>query len=158
MDAWDQLDLLPRATLKFAINFPIITIADMVKAKLINRSPWHRKLVSVIGGSMGGMQALEWAASFPKKLVSNTNSNFFSTAQNIAFHELGRQAIMADINLDSGNYKDKGTSSKGLSIARMTAHVTYLSEASLTKNLVENYKIKKIWDLVLMLIFRLRVI
>tara|TARA_B100000941_G_scaffold222315_1_gene164613 strand:+ start:330 stop:1457 length:1128 start_codon:yes stop_codon:yes gene_type:complete len=121
----------------FAINFPVITIADMVKAqvRLIDYLGIE-KLVSVIGGSMGGMQALEWAASYPEKLNSvipiATSSRH--TAQNIAFHELGRQAIMADINWKSGNYINEGTNpSKGLSIARMTAHVTYLSEASLTK-------------------------
>ena len=137
----------PETKKEFAINFPIITIADMVKAqvRLIDHLGIE-KLVSVIGGSMGGMQALEWAASFPKRLKSAipiaTSSRH--TAQNIAFHELGRQAIMADINWNSGNYKDKGTNpSKGLSIARMTAHVTYLSEASLTKKFGRKLQDKK---------------
>ena len=122
---------------EFAINFPIITIADMVNAqlKLINHLGIE-KLLSVIGGSMGGMQALEWAASHPERIVSAipiaTSSRH--TAQNIAFHELGRQAIMADIDWKSGNYRNENVNpSKGLSIARMTAHVTYLSETSLTK-------------------------
>ena len=137
----------PETKKEFAINFPIITIADMVKAqvRLIDHLGIET-LVSVIGGSMGGMQALEWAASFPKRLKSAipiaTSSRH--TAQNIAFHELGRQAIMADINWNSGNYKDKGTNpSKGLSIARMTAHVTYLSEASLTKKFGRKLQDKK---------------
>ena len=122
---------------EFAINFPIITIADMVNAqlRLINHLGVD-KLLSVIGGSMGGMQALEWGASHPERIISAipiaTSSRH--TAQNIAFHELGRQAIMADLNWRSGIYRSKNVNpSKGLSIARMTAHVTYLSETSLTK-------------------------
>ena len=137
----------PETNKVFAVNFPIITIADMVKAqvRLIDNLEIE-KLVSVIGGSMGGMQALEWAASYPERLKSAipiaTSSRH--TAQNIAFHELGRQAIMADVNWNSGNYKDKNTNpSKGLSIARMTAHVTYLSEASLTKKFGRKLQDKK---------------
>jgi homoserine O-acetyltransferase len=95
---------------------------------------------------MGGMQVLEWAASYPEKLVSAipvaTSSRH--TAQNIAFHELGRQAIMADPNWKGGNYNETEVSpTKGLSIARMTAHVTYLSEASLTKKFGRKLQDKK---------------
>ena len=127
----------PKTSEAYGLNFPVITIADMVNAqiRLINHLGIE-KLLSVIGGSMGGMQVLEWAASYPDRLLSAipiaTSSRH--TAQNIAFHELGRQAIMADPDWNNGNYIKLGTNpTKGLSIARMTAHVTYLSEASLTK-------------------------
>ena len=127
----------PKTSEAYGLNFPVITISDMVNAqiRLINHLGIE-KLLSVIGGSMGGMQVLEWAASYPDRLLSAipiaTSSRH--TAQNIAFHELGRQAIMADPDWNNGNYIKLGTNpTKGLSIARMTAHVTYLSEASLTK-------------------------
>ena len=127
----------PKTSEQYGLNFPVITISDMVNAQM--RLIEHlgiKKLLSAIGGSMGGMQVLEWAASYPESLASAvpiaTSSRH--TAQNIAFHELGRQAIMADPNWSNGDYKKAGTNpNKGLSIARMTAHVTYLSEASLTK-------------------------
>ena len=127
----------PKTSEQYGLNFPVITISDMVNAQM--RLIEHlgiKKLLSAIGGSMGGMQVLEWAASYPESLTSAipiaTSSRH--TAQNIAFHELGRQAIMADPNWSNGDYKKAGTNpNKGLSIARMTAHVTYLSEASLTK-------------------------
>ena len=131
----------------FSLDFPVITIADIVNAQL--RLIEHLgidRILAVIGGSMGGMQVLEWAASYPKKLVSAipvaTSSRH--TAQNIAFHELGRQAIMADPDWKGGNYSESKVSpAKGLSIARMTAHVTYLSEASLTKKFGRKLQDKK---------------
>ena len=123
----------PKTSEQYGLNFPVITISDMVNAQM--RLIEHlgiKKLLSAIGGSMGGMQVLEWAASYPENLISAipiaTSSRH--TAQNIAFHELGRQAIMADPNWSNGDYIKLGTNpNKGLSIARMTAHVTYLSEA-----------------------------
>ena len=127
----------PNTNEAYGLSFPVITISDMVNAQLrLINNLGIEKLLSVIGGSMGGMQVLEWAASYPEKLFSAipiaTSSRH--TAQNIAFHELGRQAIMADPEWNGGNYIKLGTSpTKGLSIARMTAHVTYLSETSLTK-------------------------
>ena len=127
----------PKTGEEYGLNFPVITISDMVNAQLrLVQYLEIEKLLSVIGGSMGGMQVLEWAASYPDKIHSAipiaTSSRH--TAQNIAFHELGRQAIMADPDWHGGNYIKAGSNPiKGLSIARMTAHVTYLSEASLTK-------------------------
>ena len=127
----------PKTGEEYGLNFPVITISDMVNAQLrLIQYLEIEKLLSVIGGSMGGMQVLEWAASYPDKILSAipiaTSSRH--TAQNIAFHELGRQAIMADPDWHGGNYIKAGSNpTKGLSIARMTAHVTYLSEASLTK-------------------------
>ena len=117
------------------IFFAVKANSNQAILKLINHLGIE-KLISVIGGSMGGMQALEWAASHPERIVSAIPiaTSPRHTAQNIAFHELGRQAIMADIDWKSGNYRNENVNpSKGLSIARMTAHVTYLSETSLTK-------------------------
>jgi homoserine O-acetyltransferase/O-succinyltransferase len=116
-------------------TFPVITIEDMVKAQ--ERLLTHldiEKILCVIGGSMGGMQALQWAASFPHKvhsvLAMATTSR--SSAQNIAFSEVGRQAIMADPHWREGNYMTEGVFPvKGLSVARMTAHITYVSEGAL---------------------------
>jgi homoserine O-acetyltransferase len=94
------------------------------------------KLLAVVGGSMGGMQALQWAASFPESLraVVPIACAARHSAQNIAFHEVGRQAIMADPAWRNGNYYAFGKGpEKGLSVARMAAHITYLSEAGLTE-------------------------
>ena len=137
----------PKTNEAYGLSFPVITISDMVNAQI--RLIDHlgiKKLLSVVGGSMGGMQVLEWAASYPDRLLSAipiaTSSRH--TAQNIAFHELGRQAIMADPDWNNGNYIKLGTNpTKGLSIARMTAHVTYLSEASLTKKFGRRLQDKK---------------
>jgi homoserine O-acetyltransferase len=91
-------------------------------------------LFCVVGGSMGGMQALQWTAAFPKRVFS-TLAIACSTrhsAQNIAFHELGRQAVMADPEWSNGRYFEKGTQPhRGLGVARMAAHITYLSDAAL---------------------------
>ena len=119
----------------FNLDFPVITIADMVRAQKrmidIMGIPY---LLSVIGGSMGGMLALEWAAKYPQKVRSAVPiaTGARHTAQNIAFHEIGRQAIMADPNWCKGHYiNQRRFPEKGLAIARMAAHVTYMSDASL---------------------------
>jgi homoserine O-acetyltransferase len=95
-----------------------------------------RELASVIGGSMGGMQVLEWAATYPDRLRSAIviASTARHSAQNIAFHEVGRQAIMADPKWRGGEYYADGDApAAGLAVARMAAHITYLSEAGLTE-------------------------
>lgn len=119
----------------YGMDFPVITIADMVRAQasLIDVLGIE-KLFSVIGGSMGGMLALEWAAKYPHRLFSCAPIATAArhSAQNIAFHEIGRQAIMADPDWRGGRYLEERTfPSKGLAVARMTAHVTYLSEIGL---------------------------
>ena len=94
------------------------------------------KILCVTGGSMGGMQALQWAASYPERVVSAVPIACAAkhSAQNIAFHEVGRQAIMADPDWHGGAYQLRGTQpSKGLAVARMAAHITYLSEAALQR-------------------------
>ncbi len=117
--------------------FPPVTIRDMVRAQamLIERLGIP-KLFSVIGGSMGGMQVLEWAALFPGRVFSAIPiaTAAWHSAQNIAFHEIGRQAIHADPNFHGGEYWRHGTiPARGLAVARMTAHITYLSEQALAR-------------------------
>jgi homoserine O-acetyltransferase len=119
----------------YAMRFPVITIRDMVRAQaLLLDHLGVPGLAAVIGGSMGGMQALEWAATYPDRVRAAVviASAPRHSAQNIAFHELGRQAIMADPRWRGGDYygTDDGPSS-GLAVARMAAHITYLSEAGL---------------------------
>jgi homoserine O-acetyltransferase len=125
----------PATGRRWGLSFPVITIADMVRAqkRLIDHLGIER-LFCVIGGSMGGMQVLQWAASYPDavRTAIPIAAAARHSAQNIAFHEVGRQAIMADPNWHQGDYDAHGTIPRaGLAVARMTAHITYLSEASL---------------------------
>ena len=125
----------PKTNKIYGINFPIITINDMVNAQynLLNFFNIDQ-LYSVVGGSMGGMQVLQFIANFPNKTktalpIACSPSH---SAQNIAFNELGRQSIMADSNWKEGNYlKLNLTPDKGLAVARMAAHITYLSKKGL---------------------------
>ncbi len=119
----------------WALRFPVITIADMVRAQAgLLDSLGVETLLAVVGGSMGGMQALQWAASYPGRVrsVLVIASAARHSAQNIAFHEVGRQAIMADPKWKGGAYGAREGPAKGLAVARMAAHITYLSEAGLT--------------------------
>jgi len=121
----------------YGMKFPIFTIKDMVnlQLKLIDNLKIE-KLFSVIGGSMGGMQVLEWAASYPNRVYSAIPiaTSYRHSAQNIAFHEVGRQAIMNDPEWHEGNYYQKESKPRhGLSVARMIAHITYLSEGAFQK-------------------------
>ncbi len=127
----------PKTNRAWGLDFPIVTIKDMVRAQnmLIGHLGIER-LFSVIGGSMGGMQVLEWAASYPDKVFSAIPIATAAkhSAQNIAFDEVGRQSVMADPDWRGGRYHDEGTvPKKGLSVARMAAHITYLSEAALQR-------------------------
>jgi len=113
-------------------DFPSITIQDMVnaQAKLLDALKIDQ-LFSVVGGSMGAMQALQWSVDFPNRIQSiiHIAGALKHSAQNIAFHEVGRQAIMNDPNWHNGNYTEKSSiPERGLSVARMIAHITYLSE------------------------------
>jgi homoserine O-acetyltransferase len=121
----------------WGIEFPTVTIRDMVHAQkqLIDHFGITR-LFAAIGGSMGGMQVLEWAASFPQAVFAAVPiaTASFHSAQNIAFHEVGRQAIFADPDFRQGFYWREGrTPARGLAVARMAAHITYLSEQALTR-------------------------
>ena len=124
------------------LRFPVVTIADMVRAQaaLLDQLGIP-DLFCVIGGSMGGMQVLEWAASYPRRVFSAVPmaTAAHHSAQNIAFHEVGRQAIMADPEWKGGDYRQHGTNpSRGLAVARMTAHITYLSELALQRKFGRN--------------------
>ncbi len=123
-------------------NFPVITINDMVNAQY-NLLDYFKieKLFAVAGGSMGGMQVLQFVSNFPNKArvalpIACTASH---SAQNIAFNELGRQAIMSDSNWKEGLYDEKSTNpDKGLAVARMAAHITYLSKQGLQEKFGRN--------------------
>ena len=119
----------------FGTNFPVITINDMVNAQYNLLEHFGiEKLFSVVGGSMGGMQVLQFVSNFPDKSmtavpIACTSSH---SAQNIALNELGRQAITADANWSEGNYTvENKNPNKGLAVARMAAHITYLSKKGL---------------------------
>jgi len=119
----------------YGTDFPVITINDMVNAQRNLLDHFGiKKLFSVVGGSMGGMQVLQFVSNFPDKTktavpIACTSSH---SAQNIAFNELGRQAIAADHNWQDGKYSQKKTiPDKGLAVARMAAHITYLSKKGL---------------------------
>jgi len=127
----------PATSAPYAMRFPVITIADMVRAQaLLLDHLGVARLAAVVGGSMGGMQALVWPTLFPERVraaivIASTARH---SAQNIAFHEVGRQAIMADPRWRGGDYyADNDPPSAGLAVARMAAHITYLSEAGLTE-------------------------
>jgi homoserine O-acetyltransferase len=121
----------------WGLAFPVITIADMVRAQaMLVEAMGIETLLAVVGGSMGGMQVLQWAASYPERLFSAVcvASAARHSAQNIAFHEVGRQAIMADPDWRGGDYAVHGARpEKGLAVARMAAHITYLSEQALQR-------------------------
>lgn len=130
------LSINPETHQPYGINFPIVSIRDMVRAQ----ERWLRaigvtQLHGVIGGSMGGMQVLEWGITFPdfvrKLLAMATTAR--ESAQAIAFNEVGRQAILQDPDWNEGNYAAGAGPRVGLAIARMMAHITYLSDASMAR-------------------------
>lgn len=119
----------------YNLDFPVITIRDMVRAQryLIDYLGIE-KLLSVVGGSMGGMQAMEWAINYPDRLDSAvpiaTTSQL--SPQSIAFDWVGREAIKYDPNWNNGNYSADHVPDRGLAAARMLAHITYLSDESMS--------------------------
>ena len=126
----------------FGLDFPVVTIGDMVRAqkRLIDHLGIDR-LLAVAGGSMGGMQVLEWAVRYPERVFAAIPIAAAArhSSQNIAFHEVGRQAIMADPDWCHGRYlKEQKRPSKGLAVARMAAHITYLSDEALHRTFGRN--------------------
>ena len=118
----------------YGISFPVITIRDMVRLqKMLVDALGIDKLLCVAGGSMGGMQALEWAVSYPDvvRCVIPIATTWRHSAQQIAFNEVGRQAIMADPDWCEGEYYDKKPPARGLAVARMVGHITYMSDESM---------------------------
>lgn len=128
----------------YGLDFPVVTIRDMVRAQaaLLDRLGID-SLFCVVGGSMGGMQVLQWAASYPDRVFAALPIAAAArhSAQNIAFHEVGRQAVMADPDWRGGRYWAHGTRpSKGLAVARMGAHITYLSEMALHRKFGRSFQ------------------
>lgn len=128
-------DINPETGDFYALDFPIINIIDMVNAqkKLLDYLEIP-SLFAVVGGSMGGMQTLQWTISYPD-MISNAiiiASGAYSTTQQIAFNEVERRAILEDPNWNKGNYYNTGSyPERGLSLARMIGHITYLSNDSM---------------------------
>src|SRR5437764_12070719 len=124
----------PATNVPYAMAFPVITVGDMVRLQkmLID---WFGipRLLAVSGGSMGGMQALEWAVAHPDRVVTAIPiaTTARHSAQQIAFNEVGRQAIMSDPDWCDGNYYDKKPPARGLAVARMVGHITYMSDESM---------------------------
>jgi homoserine O-acetyltransferase len=128
--------LNPKTGKPYALDFPLITINDIVNAQ--KRLVDHlgiEKLLSVVGGSMGGQQVLSWLVNYPKSLASAVPiaTTIKHSPQQIAFNEVGRQSIMADEYWQSGNYYEATTPAKGLAVARMIGHITYMSDKSMAE-------------------------
>ena len=126
----------PKTGKPFGTDFPIISIGDIVNAqkRLIDHLG-IQKLLAVIGGSMGGMQVLQWMISYPDNICSAIPiaTAMKHTPQQIAFNEVGRQAILADPDWKGGHYYDSAVPAKGLAVARMIGHVTYMSDTSMAE-------------------------
>ncbi|HLD30397.1 MAG TPA: homoserine O-acetyltransferase [bacterium] len=124
----------PATKKPYGLTFPVLTIKDMVNAqkKLIDQLG-IAKLFTVAGGSMGGMQVLQWGASYPEKVRSliPIATAAKHSPQQIALSEVGRQAVMADPDWKEGDYYGKTVPAKGLAVARMVGHITYMSDASM---------------------------
>jgi homoserine O-acetyltransferase len=135
-------DINPRTGRTYGIGFPVITVGDMVRAqKLLIDHLGIDKLFCITGGSMGAMQVLQWAAAYPQHVFAAVPVAGAArhSAQNIAFHEVGRQAIMADPDWCGGDYQVQGRNpARGLAVARMAAHITYLSETALHRKFGRN--------------------
>jgi homoserine O-acetyltransferase len=125
----------PNTGRPWGLEFPVITVRDMVRAQaMLLDDLGIESLFAVAGGSMGGMQVLQWAASYPERVFAALPIAAATrhSAQNIAFHEVGRQAVMADPEWRGGRYLVEGADPRrGLAVARMGAHITYLSDAAL---------------------------
>ncbi len=136
----------PRTGQAYGLDFPVITIGDMVNAqkRLIDHLGIE-KLLAVIGGSMGGMQVLQWMAAYPNRIRSAIPiaTTMKHTPQQIAFNEVGRQAIMADPNWKKGRYYGRTKPAKGLAVARMIGHITYMSDASMAEKFGRRFTTEK---------------
>ncbi len=130
-------EINPATGKPWGLSFPVITVRDMVRAQAMLLDHLEiESLFCVTGGSMGGMQVLAWAAYYPERVFSAVPIAAAGnhTAQNIAFHEVGRQAIMADPDWCGGDYQNQDRNpTRGLAVARMAGHITYLSEVALER-------------------------
>jgi len=133
----------PETHKPYGLDFPIITISDMVRVqKLLLDKLGIKKLLAVIGGSIGGMQVLQWTIEYPQfiraAIAAATTTHL--GAQSIAFDAVGRNAILADTNFADGRYHNRKLPDSGLSIARMIGHITYLSEAGMREKFGRNLR------------------
>ncbi|MDR1942043.1 MAG: homoserine O-acetyltransferase [Endomicrobium sp.] len=135
----------PKTQKPYALDFPVITIGDMVNAqKKLVEFLGIKKLLSAAGGSMGGMQVLQWASAYPDDICSAIpiSTAMKHSPQQIAFDEVARQAIMADPKWNNGNYYETGDApDDGLSIARMIGHITYMSDKSMEEKFSRNRRL-----------------
>jgi len=126
----------PKTGKPYGLDFPIVTVGDMVNAQrhLVDHLGIDR-LLSVAGGSMGGMQVLQWMVSYPERIRSAMPiaTTMRHSPQQIAFNEVGRQAIMADPKWNGGDYYDSQPPARGLAVARMVGHITYMSDKSMAE-------------------------
>lgn len=139
----------PETGKPYSMTFPVVTVKDMVNAqKVLLDHLGIEKLLCVIGGSMGGMQVLQWAVSYPEmvRLVIPIATTSRLSAQAIAFDEVGRQAIMSDPDWLNGEYYGKSIPQRGLSIARMIGHITYLSDKSMHHKFARRLQDKSEYD------------
>ena len=133
----------PKTGKPYGLNFPIFTVADIINAqKQLIDFLGIEKLLCVAGSSMGGMQALQWFASYPEAVrsVIPIATTMKHSPQQIAFDEVGRQAVMADPAWQNGNYYDSGQPERGLAVARMIGHITYMSDQSMEEKFSRKLK------------------
>jgi homoserine O-acetyltransferase/O-succinyltransferase len=133
----------PETQKPYALDFPMITIRDMVNAQLCLIDHFDIDcLLAAAGGSMGGMQALQWVVTYPERVrsVIAIATTATHSPQQIAFNEVGRQSIMADPNWNDGSYYGGALPAKGLSVARMVGHITYMSDISMGEKFGRRYK------------------
>ena len=126
----------PKTGKLYGLSFPLISISDIVETqKLLLEHLGIEKLLSVVGGSMGGMQVLQWMLTYPNKICSAVPiaTTLKHTPQQIAFNEVGRQAVMSDPDWRNGEYYGLSPPVKGLAVARMIGHITYMSDTSMTE-------------------------
>ncbi|HML16536.1 MAG TPA: homoserine O-acetyltransferase [Bryobacteraceae bacterium] len=124
----------PETGCPWAMTFPVVTVGDIVRLqKMLIDHLGIERLLAVAGGSMGGMQALEWAVAYPDHVAAAIPiaTTARHSAQQIAFNEVGRQAIMADPDWNNGNYYSSRPPARGLAVARMVGHITYMSDESM---------------------------
>jgi homoserine O-acetyltransferase/O-succinyltransferase len=136
----------PQTGRPYGLDFPMVTIGDMVNAQMaLIDHLGIQNLLTVIGGSMGGMQALQWMVSYPEKIRSAIPiaTTLKHTPQQIAFNEVGRQAVMADPNWKNGSYHSGRPPAKGLAVARMIGHITYMSDVSMAEKFGRRTKAKR---------------
>jgi homoserine O-acetyltransferase len=130
----------------YGLGFPLVSVGDMVEAqkRLIDHLGIEQ-LLAVVGGSMGGMQVLEWMVSFPERIRSAVPiaTTLKHTPQQIAFNEVGRQAVMSDPDWKNGDYYGHAQPAKGLALARMIGHITYMSDTSMTEKFGRKTRIDK---------------